>query len=135
MPVKETVKPQFAAIQRAETFAAGTKCYPLFIGGKALKDGLTQSSMEPRSCDVLRCRDCDKRVIRYSNDCKWGEQVDYIFVRNYNTLPEKLQEGLVSAKGYAAYACQCKFVSLEDDFVKVEDLPNFNWHCRGHKPE
>ena len=61
--------------------------------------------MEPMSCSALRCRDCDKRVIRYSHDVRWGENVDYIFVRNYNTLPEKLKEGLVAANGYAAYAC------------------------------
>ena len=83
----------------------GAKCYPLFIGGSKLCDGITESSMEPMSCSALRCRDCDKRVIRYSHDVRWGENVDYIFVRNYNTLPEKLKEGLVAAKGYAAYAC------------------------------
>ena len=83
------------------------------------------------SCSRLRCRDCDKQVIRFSNDVKWGDHVDYIFVRNYNTLPEKLKGGLVRAPGYAAYACQCKFIALDDAEKKVDDI-GFKWHCRGH---
>ena len=122
-------QPQYAH-QDSMTSTSG-KCYPLFIGGSSLKDGMTQGSVAPMSCSALRCMDCDKRVIRYADNCKWAEHVDYIFVRNYNTLPEKLKGGLEPAPGFAAYACQCKFIALADPAKKVEDTP-FKWHCRGH---
>ena len=81
---------------RSDTMTTqGGKCYPLFVGGAALKDGQTEGSLAPMSCNALRCMECDKRVHRYSNNVKWADHVDYIFVRNYNTLPEKLKEGLV----------------------------------------
>ena len=76
--------------------------------------------------------ECDKRVIRYSQNCKWSDRVDYIFVRNYNTLPDKLKEGLTPAAGYAAYACQCKYIALNDAEKKLDDCADLRWHCRGH---
>lgn len=45
--------------------------------------------MQPRSCDKLRCYNCDKKVLRYT-DHKWKATVDYLFVRNHNTNPKEL---------------------------------------------
>ena len=81
------------------------ECYPLFIAGSAYMSGRTQSSMKPMVCSKLRCTNCDKKVVRFEHDVKWKESVDYIFVRNHNTNPDKLREGTEPAPGYSAYAC------------------------------
>ena len=86
------------------------------------------------SCSTLRCRDCDKKVVRFWDNVKWAEHVDYIFVRNYNTSVDRLREGTVPAPGFACYACQCKWVSTDEPSKKVEDFDNnLKWHCRGHQ--
>ena len=90
----------------------GQKCYPIFLGGSTMEPGLTTSSMDAHACDRLRCAKCDKSVIRFGDDVKWAEHVDYIFVRNYNTYIEKLREGTEPAEGYACYACQCQWTSV-----------------------
>lgn len=59
------------------------------MGGSSLADGLTQSSLNPRSCNKLRCIDCDKKVVKYP-DCKWKSTVDYLFVRNHLTNLKEL---------------------------------------------
>ena len=73
------------------TLKGAPKCYPLFIGGASLEDGLTESSFRPMSCCMLRCSACDKKIVRFNDNVKWTKTVDYIFVRNYNTYPEKLR--------------------------------------------
>ena len=75
------------------------------VGGCDLDDGLSESSFAPRSCSKLRCSKCDKKVVRFSDNVRWSAKVDYIFVRNYNTQPQKLREGTEHAVGYTAYAC------------------------------
>ena len=109
--------------QTQKLVEAGGKCYPIYLGGSALQDGQTMSSLQPRSCTKLRCINCDKRVLRYVNN-KWKASVDYLFVRNHNTNPKELvkvrllvfnkKQGTEAAVGYACYACQCKFVSLNE---------------------
>jgi len=90
------------------------------------------------SCDKLRCSECNKRIVRFADNVKWNDEVvDYIYVRNYNTYPEKLREGCTSAPGYACYACQCKWVSVCEAKQKVEEVRSedgerINWHCAGH---
>ena len=69
--------------------------------------GRTENSFNPRSCSMLRCSACDKKVVVFNDDVKWRDDVDYIFVRNFNTNPDKLRQGVKAAPGYAAYACQC----------------------------
>ena len=68
---------------------AGGKCYPLYIGGAALKDGITLSSLDPHSCSSLRCCGCDKKVHRFPGN-RWKSSVDYLFVRNHNTNLKEL---------------------------------------------
>ena len=67
----------------------GGKCYPLYLGGTALQDGQTLSSLNPRSCTKLRCYNCDKPVHRYV-ESRWKSSVDYFFVRNHNTNTKEL---------------------------------------------
>jgi len=69
----------------------GGKCFPLFIGGSSLADGQTNASFAPMSCASLRCSSCDKRVVRFSDNVKWADHVDYIFVRNFATMMDKLR--------------------------------------------
>ena len=71
--------------------------------------------------------------MRFEDNVKWKDSVDYLFVRNFNTNPEKLRLGAEPAQGYAAYACQCKWVSINEDIVNLEErYPDLKWHCRGH---
>ena len=79
----------------------------MLIGGTSLANGRTEHSLAPKSCAKLRCTQCDKKIVRFENDMRWSQKVDYIFVRNYNTYPEKLKEGLEKAEGFTSYACQC----------------------------
>ena len=93
--------------------------------------GLKISSLEPFSCSKLRCFACDKKIVRFSGDVAWKESVDYIFVRNFNTQPEKLEEGVQKEMGSSAYACQCQWLSVKE-MTKVESLSHLQWHCGGH---
>lgn len=64
---------------------------------------------------------CDKRVVRFSDNVKWSASVDYLFVRNFNTSVDRLREGVEPAPGFACYACQCQFVSLDDASKPVQE--------------
>lgn len=75
-------------MQQVQSPPTSGKCYPVFIGG-GLEDGQSRGSLDPRSCDKLRCLNCDKRIVRYTN-AKWRTSVDYLFVRNHNTNPKEL---------------------------------------------
>jgi hypothetical protein len=54
-----------------------------------------------------------------------------MFVRNNNTNLAELRKGLQFESGVAAYACQCKFVtiSVTADPNRAEEL---KWMCGGH---
>mmetsp|Transcript_35929 Transcript_35929/g.26685 ORF Transcript_35929/g.26685 Transcript_35929/m.26685 type:complete len:81 (+) Transcript_35929:434-676(+) len=78
------------------------------MSGTSMSDGQTTNSLNKKSCDRLRCLDCDKRVVKYAN-CKWKDSVNYLFVRNYILNAPKLQTGLEADAGSCAYACQCKW--------------------------
>ena len=95
-----------ASFKRQGTIA-GSKCFPLCIGGSSLPDGQTNTSFEPMCCEALRCSACDKKVVRFSDNVKWADSVDYIFVRNFNTSVNRLREGVVAAPGFSCFACQC----------------------------
>jgi hypothetical protein len=47
------------------------------------------TSLNPKSCEKLRCCNCDKKVHRFA-DNKWKSFVDYLFVRNHNTNLKEL---------------------------------------------
>lgn len=84
----EVIKPKLQLkVETQQLNDSHGECYPLFLGGSSLADGKTQSSLKPMSCAKLRCSACDKKIVRFNGDVKWSGTVDYIFVRNYNTLP------------------------------------------------
>ena len=113
----------------APTKMGGSKCYPLFIGGADLEHGMTESSMKPMSCNSLKCFKCDKKVHRFVNG-SWHQSTDYLFVRNFNTNIEELKKGVMFNPGSSAYACQCKFLSVDKlDSNKAEEM---DWMCGGH---
>jgi hypothetical protein len=80
---------QGGSSKTSSVIGSGGKCYPLYIGGSTLGEGMTQSSLNPRSCDKLRCSKCDKKVHRFAEN-KWKLSVDYLFVRNHNTNLKEL---------------------------------------------
>ena len=132
--IKSSAGPSYKYVIPGTQQAApkGGKCYPIFVGGSSLANGQTSSSMAPVSCDKLRCGDCAKRIVRFAEDCRWNTSiVDYLFVRNFNTSPDKLRDGLETAPGFAAYACQCQFISV-DGTKKIEEYSHLKWHCAGH---
>jgi len=92
----------------------------LFIGGSALLDGQTNSRFQPMSCDALRCSSCDKKVVRFSDNVKWADHVDYMFVRNFNTSVHRLREGVIAALGFSCYACQCQWLSIDEASKQVD---------------
>lgn len=104
------------------------ECYPVFIGGSNLEGGLTQSSLQPKSCDRLRCNDCDKRVIRFPN-YTWKPLIDSTFLATQSYNPLNLQKGLDHNPGYSAYACHCKQISIIE--VSSREVDNMNWQCAG----
>ena len=60
----------------------------------------------------LLCTKCDHEVIRFA-DSSWSDAVDYIFVRNYGGMRDKLAAELVEAPGKsAAYCCQCAWQTV-----------------------
>ena len=81
------------------------------------------------SCDKLRCFDCDKKVLKYSNS-KWKSSVDYLFVRNHLTNPKELVKGIEPELGSNAYACQCKFRSMSEP--SHTEAITLKWMCAGH---
>ena len=105
------------------------KCYPLALCPPDVQEGVSKGSMNLRSCSSLRCLGCDLGVVRYVNK-KWKNDLQYLFFRSYISKLEKLQEGLLPASGFCAYACQCTWHSVD----KRLDLPtgNTKWVCGGH---
>ena len=62
------------SMSRQQTVTGNSKCYPLFIGGANLPDGHTSNSFAPpKSCSLLRCSACDKKVVRFADNVKWKD--------------------------------------------------------------
>ena len=66
------------------------RCFPLFIGGSELTNGITENSFNPKSCSTLRCTNCDLTIKRYVGK-KWIEGLNYLFFRNYITNNKMLE--------------------------------------------
>ncbi len=53
-----------------------------------------------------------------------------MFVRNNNTNTNVLKTGVMYDPGFSAYACQCKFINVnQNDSNLAQDL---KWMCGGH---
>ena len=51
-----------------------------------------------RSCDMLRCTDCDFHVEMF-DDVSWHPKTDYLFLRNNIPDYDKVKVNLVTRKG------------------------------------
>lgn len=60
---------------------------------------------------ALRCLKCDFEVARFANS-RWSADASYVFFRNYAGTPSELRRELESARGVAAYCCQCAWQSV-----------------------
>ncbi|XP_002739042.1 cilia- and flagella-associated protein 418-like [Saccoglossus kowalevskii] len=105
------------------------KCFPVYIGGSKIPQGLG-TTMSQRSCDKLRCTDCDFKVVMYDN-FEWHPSCDYLFLRNNVPDFKKLSAKLNKKKGYRAYACQCKWRSVRE-FVDLQKETDLKWVCGKH---
>lgn len=121
-PVHRAVHPPSAALHNTRE-----KCYPPVISGTSLPVGLTLSSRELKSCDMLRCTKCDIPVKRFVNKA-WKEDVDYLFFRNNYSREQELAGKLSASGGWCAYSCQCTWRSTRE----VIELSDGSWVCRGH---
>ena len=74
-----------------QQYKVSNECYPVFIGGANLEGGITLSSIQPRSCERLKCNDCEKRVIRFPN-YKWKPMIDSTFLATQSFNPLNLQK-------------------------------------------
>jgi hypothetical protein len=77
------------------------------------------------------CTKCDLKVSSFKNK-KWGDNCDYLFFRNNYGNENKLKENLISSNGCFSYSCQCSWVTIEDEFKNVDEIPGVNWTCSGH---
>ena len=66
------------------------RCFPLFIGGPELDDGITENSFNPKNCSSLRCTNCDHTIKRFIGK-KWIEDLNYLFFRNYISNTKMLE--------------------------------------------
>ncbi|CAH1779575.1 unnamed protein product [Owenia fusiformis] len=109
--------------------SAQKKCYPIYLGGSNNAQGIA-NTINQRTCDRLRCTDCDFKIVNYDN-YQWHSSVDYLFLRNNVPDLKKLSAKLVQKKGYRAYACQCKWKSV-NDIVNLNNLSDLKWICGKH---
>ncbi|XP_013404048.1 protein C8orf37 homolog [Lingula anatina] len=115
-------------VERVVT-SAQKRCYPVYLGNSTCAQGMA-STMNKRSCDKLRCTDCDFKIVTFDN-FQWAASTDYLFLRNNVPDFKKLQKQLDPKNGMRAYACQCKWrnVSEVKDVKTDQDL---KWVCGRH---
>ncbi|XP_070575998.1 cilia- and flagella-associated protein 418-like [Ptychodera flava] len=106
------------------------KCFPVYLGGASTPVGVG-TTMSQRSCDKLRCTDCDFKIVMYDN-YEWHSSCDYLFLRNNVPDFNKLSAKLLKKKGSRAYACQCKWRSVKD-LVDIQKEADLKWVCGKHK--
>ncbi|XP_049629922.1 cilia- and flagella-associated protein 418 [Suncus etruscus] len=130
---KNTFKPKPRLSDHAPATATissfSKRCSPVYLGGSETPFGIG-SSVSQRACDRLRCVACDFWVTSF-NDCKWDETCDYLFFRNNMPEAHRLQAKLVRKPGSRAYACQCRWRSVEEATALHSD-PELRWVCGKH---
>jgi len=100
--------------------SVSTRCFPAAMGPE----------QERGTCPNLRCTDCDHDVLTVHGH-KWHKRSDYLFFRNNVPDLKKLRINLISDAESSAYACQCKWKSV-DRRVSVTVFPELRWVCGGH---
>jgi hypothetical protein len=98
-PPSQTVAPRFG-------FSTSDSSVALIGGPRAERE---IESKQGRA--GLICTKCDFQVARFPG-CRWAENANYLFFRNYMPDARKMREMQVKAPEYAAYACQCSWQSV-----------------------
>ncbi|KAE8875861.1 hypothetical protein PF010_g9233 [Phytophthora fragariae] len=114
---------------RTEFQAGGTKKCPqvLMDGGRASRGLCTAFSRNV--CSSLRCNECDFTVVQFPGK-KWDASADYMFFRENVPNEVKLRAKMEIAPEFAAYACQCKWLSISSQ-TRVDHC-QVKWSCAGH---
>ena len=103
------------------------KCQLPILGGAA--EELQCQRRRGACCERMRCLQCDFEV-RSCAGVRWGDDCDYLFLRN--TFPDhrKLKQRLVPAAGSRAYACQCLWVSTASRSpISAHPTVERHWAC------
>ncbi|KAL5962109.1 hypothetical protein TSMEX_010164 [Taenia solium] len=121
-------------IQMSDAVKANNKpdalrCAPIYIGGTDLPQGCTAGN-EVRSCDRLRCLDCDHTVVIFNGYAWKSKSMDYLFLRNNFPAFARLRSGLSLNKSSRAFCCQCKWIDAKT--VTRLDPAKLNWICNKH---
>lgn len=108
------------------------KCIKVTLhGGPRAVRGVKESSFARNvCCSNLLCVKCNFSVLTFV-DAAWDNSVDYMFFRNSSCKADRLSTKLVSSENYAAYACQCSWVTCEDGEMEPSAL-GLQWCCAGH---
>lgn len=113
----------------AIAISSKSKCRSVLIGGSSYTPG--QATLkERRTCNNLRCTNCDFKVIQI-NDCEWHSSVDYLFLRNNMPDFNRIKSKLVKRKGSRAYACQCSWKTATSA-VELKSSMGLKWVCGRH---
>jgi hypothetical protein len=83
------------------------------LGGDGVRVGRTGSLSFKVASERVRCLHCDFIVERWSGQ-RWCAEADYMFFRNAAPSRERMAAKLEAKRGFAAYACQCSWVSVKD---------------------
>ncbi|TMW62195.1 hypothetical protein Poli38472_009688 [Pythium oligandrum] len=113
-----------------EFHTGGTKkCSTLMLGGGDVKRGLNTAFASHNVCLNLRCNECDFTVVQFLGK-KWASNADYMFFRENVPNESKLRARMEIDPESAAYACQCKWLSI--DVCTRIDMCRVKWSCAGH---
>lgn len=114
---------------RSEFQAGGTKkCLQVLMNGGHCSRGLS-TAFSSRVCSNLRCNECDFTVVQFPGK-KWDSTADYMFFRENTPNEAKLRAKMEVVSGFAAYACQCKWLSI-NSLTRVDQC-RVKWSCAGH---
>lgn len=117
---------------RTDEFHVSTgtkKCSTLMLGGERAKRGVNTAFAAQTVCGNLRCNECDFTVVQFMGKT-WSSSVDYMFFRENMPNEAKLRARMDSSPDSAAYACQCKWLSI--DVATRADMCRVKWCCAGH---
>lgn len=108
---------------------AASKCFQVFLGGSSSETGLS-TTVNKRSCNRLRCSDCDF-VVSFFDNHQWLPSTDYLFLRNNMPEYDRLRPKLIYKMDYRAYACQCKWKTV-NELVDLQTQSDVKWFCGKH---
>eukprot|EP00644_Phytophthora_capsici_P008186 jgi/Phyca11/125901/e_gw1.60.223.1 len=126
------VHPRSMSSPRAGTYnskPSPTECSQVLMDGGRANRGLTTAFSSRNVCSNLRCNDCDFTVVQFPGK-KWDATADYMFFRENVPSETKLRVKMEIAPDFTAYACQCKWLSINSQ-TRV-DQGKVKWSCAGH---